>query len=221
MIRFIWIFLFTICAVPYTQAQVVERSVGMSAGVQNALVLEVPAVDAGLVSDLWKDYMKDFYREKPKWQRKDKEWLSDDADIAALGMGNTVDVIAKTEQKGDDTFIYMWIDLGGAYLNSRQHRERYTKAEKMLVRFGLEVARAKVKIELEEQEDMLKDLNRDLERLATDKERYEREIQRARETIAKAEQDIEDNLKAQEEMAARIKAQEDVIKSVQKRLNDL
>jgi DNA-binding transcriptional regulator GbsR (MarR family) len=68
---------------------------------------------------------------------------------------------------------------------------------------------------------MLKDLNRDLERLATDKERYEREIQRARETIAKAEQDIEDNLKAQEEMAARIKAQEDVIKSVQKRLNDL
>lgn len=221
MNRYILILFLALGTAQASLAQVVERSVGMSAGVQNALVLEIPAVDEGLVSDLWKDYMKDFYREKPKWQRRDKEWLSDDADIAALGMGNTVDVFAKTEQKGDNTFIYMWIDLGGAYLNSSQHRERYTEAEKVLVRFGLEVARAKVKIELEEQEDMLKDLNRDLERLASDKDRYEREIQRAKETIAKAEKDIEDNLNAQEEMAERIKAQEGVIKSVQKRLNDL
>lgn len=221
MIRYIWIFLLAIGAAQFIQAQVVERSVGMSAGAQNALVLEIPAVDAGLVSDLWKGYMKDFYREKPKWQRRDKEWLSDDAEIAALGMGNTVDVFAKTEQKGDNTFVYMWIDLGGAFLNSSQHRERYTEAEKILVRFGLEVARTKVKIELEEQEDMLKDLNRDLARLASDKERSEREIQRAKETIAKAEKDIEDNLKAQEEMAERVKAQEAVIREVQKRLNDL
>jgi|AntRauTorckE5430_2_1112549.scaffolds.fasta_scaffold09921_2 hypothetical protein len=221
MNRYILILFLALGTAQASLAQVVERSVGMSAGVQNGLVLEIPAVDEGLVSDLWKDYMKDFYREKPKWQRRDKEWLSDDADIAALGMGNTVDVFAKTEQKGDNTFIYMWVDLGGAYLNSSQHRERYTEAEKMLVRFGLEVARAKVKIELGEQEDMLKDLSRDLERLAADKERHEREIQRAKETIAKAEKDIEDNLKAQEEMAERVKAQEAVIKEVQKRLNDL
>lgn len=221
MTRFIGLLSLAIGVVQFTHAQVVERSVGMSAGVQNALVLEIPAVDEGLVSDLWKDYMKDFYREKPKWQRRDKEWLSDDADIAALGMGNTVDVYAKTEQKDDNAYIYMWVDLGGAYLNSRQHRERYTEAEKILIRFGLEVARAKVKIELEEQEDLLKDLNRDRERLISDKERSEREIERAKEAIAKAEKDIEENLKAQEEMVERIKAQEAVIKEVQKRLNDL
>ncbi len=203
------------------QGQVVERSAEMSKGVRNALVLEIPGVNEDLVSDLWKDYMKDFYREKPKWQRRDKEWLSDDADIAGIGRGNTVDVYAKTEQKDDNAFIYLWIDMGGAFLSAREHGEEYTEAEKLLTRFGLEVARAKVKIELEEQENMLKDLNRDLERLATDKERYEREIQRAKETIAKAEKDIEDNIQAQEEMAARIKAQEGVIKSVQKRLNDL
>lgn len=221
MYRYFYLLLLIACASVGAQGQVVERSAEMSKGVRNALVLEIPGVNEDLVSDLWKDYMKDFYREKPKWQRRDKEWLSDDADIAGIGRGNTVDVYAKTEQKDDNAFIYLWIDMGGAFLSAREHGEQYTEAEKLLTRFGLEVARAKVKMELEEQEDRLKDLNRDLERLASDKERYEREIQRAKETIAKAEKDIEDNLKAQEEMAARIKAQEGVIESVQKRLNDL
>lgn len=221
MYRYFYSLLLIACASVGAQGQVVERSAEMSKGVRNALVLEIPGVNEDLVSDLWKDYMKDFYREKPKWQRRDKEWLSDDADIAGIGRGNTVDVYAKTEQKDDNAFIYLWIDMGGAFLSAREHGEQYTEAEKLLTRFGLEVARAKVKMELEEQEDRLKDLNRDLERLASDKERYEREIQRAKESIVKAEKDIEDNLKAQEEMAARIKAQEGVIESVQKRLNDL
>ncbi|NRA48787.1 MAG: hypothetical protein HRU12_06615, partial [Phaeodactylibacter sp.] len=118
-------------------------------------------------------------------------------------------------------YIYMWVDLGGAYLSSRQHRDRYAEAEKMLIRFGLEVAREKVKIELKEQEDVLKGLNRDLERLVSEKDKSEREIERAKEAIIKAEKDIENNLQAQEDKADAIKAQEAVIRAVQKRLNDL
>lgn len=221
MNRLIWTLLLLAGAFQFGHTQVVERSVGMSAGVQNALLLEIPSVDAGLVSDLWRDYMKDFYREKPKWQRKDKEWFSDDANIAGLGLGNTVDIFAKTEQRDQNTYIYMWVDLGGAYLSSRQHRDRYAEAEKMLIRFGLEVAREKVKIELKEQEDVLKGLNRDLERLVSEKDKSEREIERAKEAIIKAEKDIENNLQAQEDKADAIKAQEAVIRAVQKRLNDL
>lgn len=70
----------------------------------------------------------------------------------------------------------MWIDFGGVYLNFSQYCECYIEVEKMLVWFGLEVAWVKVKIELEEQEDMFKDFNCDLECFVVDKECYEWEI---------------------------------------------
>ena len=202
-------------------AQVREKLLDMSAGQQSALVLEIPSVSQELVSDHWKQYMKDFYREKPKWQRRDDEWLSDDADISALGAGNTVDIYAKTREREDNVEIQMWVDLGGAFLNAREHPDRYTEAEKLLLRFALEVAKEKMRLDIEEQEDLLKDMNRDLRRLSSQKKRSEREIKRAKETIQKAEADIEQNLQEQEEMQAKITQQEELIKKLQKQRSGL
>ena len=193
----------------------------MSAGQQSALVLEIPSVSQELVSDHWKQYMKDFYREKPKWQRRDDEWLSDDADVSVLGAGNTVDIYAKTREREDNVEIQMWVDLGGAFLNSREHPDRYTEAEKLLLRFALEVAKEKMRLDIEEQEDLLKDMNQDLSRLSSQKKRSEREIKRAKETIQKAEADIEQNLQEQEEMQAKITQQEELIKKLQKQRSGL
>ncbi|TXB64106.1 hypothetical protein [Phaeodactylibacter luteus] len=201
--------------------QIYEGTAGMSAGTQNALIIDLPGVNDDIVNDVWKEYMKDFYNAKPKYQRRDREWLSDDADIAAIGKGNSVDIYAKAEQQDANTRFFMWVDLGGAFLNKSEHPEAYTEGEKLLMRFGLEVAKAKVRIELETQQDALKNLQRDLERLQSAKERYEREIQRAKETIAKAEKDIEQNLQDQEAMQEQIKAQEGVVEQVKRRLNDL
>jgi len=202
-------------------AQVQEKMLDMSAGQQPALVLEIPGVSQDLVSDYWKQYMKDFYREKPKWQRRDDEWLSDDADISALGMDNTVDVYAKTEKQGENVEVQMWVDLGGAFLNSREHPNRYTEGEKLLLRFALEVAREKMRLDIEAQEDLLKDMNRDMERLASQKERSERQIERAKETIRKAKADIEQNLQEQADMQTKIAEQEKLIKKLQQQRNDL
>lgn len=202
-------------------AQVQEEAVDMSAGLQNALTLEIPSVSQDLVSDHWKQYLKDFYREKPKWQRRDDEWLSDDAEITALSADNTVDIYAKTEARGENVVIQMWVDLGGAFLNSREHPDRYTEAEKLLLRFGLEVAKEKMRLDIEAQEDMLKNMSRDLDRLASQKERSEREIERAKETIRNAEADIEQNLKDQADMRQKIAEQEQLLKQLQKQRNDL
>jgi hypothetical protein len=202
-------------------SQISEQVVEMSAGAQNALVLPIPGVSEELVSDLWKDYMKDFYDAKPKWQRRDDEWLSDDADILAIGKGNTVDVYAKTEEQDNEVLVYLWIDLGGAFLNRQEHPGRYAEADKLLMRFGLEAAKENIRLELEAQEDALKDLERDLARLESDKERSEREIRRAEETIEKAKEDIEQNLEEQKAMKQRIEEQRELIKEVQKRYNRL
>ncbi|MCO6479295.1 MAG: hypothetical protein J5I94_21850 [Phaeodactylibacter sp.] len=203
------------------QAQISEKTVKMSQGANNALVLEIPNADARLVADVWKNYMKDFYDAKPKWDRKAREWICDDAEITAIGRGNTIDIYANVEEKGNSALAYVWFDLGGAYLSSREHPERFAEAEKAMMRFALEVAQEKTRQELEAEKDAMKKLEREMARLKSLNERYHKEIERAEEAIRKAKEDIVENDKLQEQMLQQIAEQENVIIEVQKRLNEL
>ncbi len=221
MRHFIIFLVFSLAAWNTVQAQIAEQTKSMSQGAKNALVLEIPNADAKLAADVWKNYMKDFYGSKAKWDRKAKEWFCDDADITAIGRGNTVDIYATTEGRGSDALVNVWIDLGGAYLSSREHGEQYAEAEKLLMRFALEVAREKTRGELEGEKDELKKLQRELDRLKSLNERYHNEIKRAEEAIKKAQEGIVENERLQEEMLQQIAEQQKAIDAVQMRLNDL
>ena len=212
---------FSLAALNSIQAQVSEKIKKMSQGTNNALVLEIPNVSAKLVSEVWKDYMKDFYDAKPKWDRKSGEWFCDNAEITAIGRGNTIDIYASAEEKGNDVLANVWIDLGGAFLSSREHPEQYMEAEKVLMRFALEVAQEKTRQELAGEMDEMKKLQREMGRLKSLNERYHKEIERAEEAISKAKENIVENEKLQEEMLGQIDTQEKVIEEVKKRLNDL
>ena len=221
---FIRIFLFNTIVLLFSlqaAAQIEQQQVQMSAGVQPALVLSLNGIDEKSVSKMWKDFMKDFYREKPKMDRKTNEWLSDDAEIDALGQGNTVDLYARTEEMLDGVKLYLWVDLGGTYLSAEETPGRYAEAEAMLERFEREVEKEKVRREIEAEEDTLKDMGKELSRMQSDRERYEREIERAEEIIRQAKANIEQNLKEQEAQKEKIAEQEELIKTVQKRYNDL
>lgn len=204
------------------QAQTRTERKTMSEGVYEAIVLQVPGLDAKTVGDLWENFTKDFYNVRTKYNRKTKEYFSDDAEIAAIGKGNTVDIYTAIEDKGKDASeLSMWIDLGGAYLAASTHADRYLEAEKMLIRFGLEVAKESVRLEIKAQEKALQDLESDLKKLGNDKEGYERDIEKAQEAIARAEEELKANAKSQEDKAAEIKAQEELIETTKRKLKDL
>ncbi|HMQ47586.1 MAG TPA: hypothetical protein PKA00_18665 [Saprospiraceae bacterium] len=203
------------------QAQVKEGNHSMSQGAQNALSLEIPNTNAKLVSDVLKDFLKDSYKIKAKFDKKTDEWFGDDAEISAIGQGNTFDLYAMVEEKGENTTVYFWYNLGGAYLNSKDHPDRYPEAEKMLMQLGIEVAKANVRIELENEQKNLKGLERELDQLKSSKEKSQKEIERAQQAIKDAEAAIAQNEKDQEAMNKRIEEQMDLIKKIEKRLNDL
>lgn len=203
------------------QAQTRTERKTMSEGVYEAIVLQVPNLDAKTVGGLWEDFTKDFYNVRTKYNRKAKEYFSDDADIAAIGLGNTIDIYTSIEDKKNGAELSMWINLGGAYLAAGTHADRYLEAEKMLIRFGLETAKESVRTEIKAQEKALQDLESDLKKLGSDKESYERDIQKAQETIARAEEELKANAKRQEEKAAEIKAQEELIEATKRKLKDL
>lgn len=202
-------------------AQTTTSRKTMSEGVYEAIVLEVPGLNTKQVGNLWSDYTKDFYSVRTKYNRKTKEYFSDDANIPGIGKGNTIDIYTSIEEKGDGALISVWYDLGGAYLSAAEHGDRFVEAEEMMMRFALETSKEKIRLDIKAQEKDLDNLMVDLKKMENDKSRLERDIERAQEAIAKAEQEILENVAAQEAKQKEIETQEGLIDETKKRLKDL
>lgn len=203
------------------QAQISNERKTMSEGVYEALVIQIPSLKKKTTSNLWTDFTKDFYSSRSKYNRKTKEYFTDDASIASIGKGNTIDIYTTIEENGDGTRLSMWIDLGGAYLSEGEHPDRYVEAEKMLIRFGLEAAKEKIRLDIKQQEKDLNDLEGDLKKLGSSKERLEQEIVKANEAIVQAEQGLEENEELQKNKNEEISTQQALIEETKKKLNDL
>lgn len=212
------------------QAQTTRKSVNltlakeeeklMSQGVKNALSLEIGA-KPDFVEDEWKDFL-DKYKAKPKWMKKEKEWFSDNAVISELAGNNPVDIYAKIEPSGSDaTMLTIWVDLGGAYLSSYQHSDKYGFTQKMLREFNLKVLKDGTQKDLEKEEKKLKKADNNFKDLVKDKENLLKDIENYKAKIKKAEEDIIKNDKDQKEAQKAIEEQKEAVKKVQEKLSEL
>ncbi len=216
----IFIFCLILCFTTSSFAQISETKRMMSQGNNNAITLEVANAGDNLISDVWKNFIKDNYKGKTKYDRREKEHITDDIDIPSLGQGNTIDMYVSIEEKGSDATFYLWCDLGGAYLSSKEHPNRFDAAETMLLRFGLEIEKEKLRLEIEEEEKNLKKMEGDLRKLENDNDRYHKIIEKAKKEIQEAEDDISKNLQEQEMAKDKIRAQEDVVEQLRQKLKN-
>lgn len=215
---------FALLTIPFfTKAQVEEQARSMSLGTHTALVLELPQNDQKLVSKVWEGYMKSFYDTKSKHNRKTDEWVAEEADIVALGKGDEVDLYTTIEQRGKNVELALWVHLqaGDTYVSSDYHPDRVVEAEKLLMRFGLEVARETIKIELKEEEKRLDHMGHSLKKLKNANDRYRKDIEKAHAAIRKAEENIQKNEGEQEDMLKQMEVQREVIEMVQQKLKDI
>ena len=191
----------------------------MTQGTHNAFIYSVEGLEEKETEDVLKNYLKDFKSHRnPKYSRRDKEFFVDDMEITALS-ANTVDVYAHIESRDDLRHdIIVWFDLGGAYLNSQDHAEaaRYLE-DSWFPALGQMIYNRTVELELEAEEDKLKDLNKDFDRLQKEQRKLEDLIEDYKEKIKEAEQDLKDNAAAQQEIEKVIKEQQEVVKSVEKK----
>ncbi len=196
-------------------AQIQEVPKSMSLGVNNALVLDLPGVRESFVEKLWKKYIKPV---GGKTKRNRSEWFTDDGKLAGIGGSNTIDVYMSIEELGPDLAMIVWFDLGGAFLNSEEHENRYVEAEKYLMRFALFVAKEKTQLQLEEKEKEMSKLESLIKRLERDNERYHRDIEVAKEKIRLSEANIETNVVEQEETRKLMELQLQTIEKVRSKL---
>lgn len=213
-----------ILAMPFMiQAQIQEQSRDMSFGSHNALILELPQNDGKLVEKVWEDYMKSFYDTKSKFNRKTNEWMAEEADIVAIGKGDDINLFAVSEQRGNNVELILWIHLikEDVYLSSDRYPDRMIEAEKLLMRFGLEVARETIKLDLKAEEKRLDQMASDLKKLKNANDRFHKDIEKAQEAIRKAEEAITKNEGEQADMLKQMDVQREVIETVQKKIREL
>ena len=200
-------------------AQIQEAERSMSVGVHNALILELPNVTNKLAEKQWKKYAKEYG--KTKYQRKHDEFFTNNADIPSINGDNGLDLYARVSEEGDKKYLLVWFDLGGAYLSSAGDVDKFKNAEKLLLEFGLQIAKEKIRLDLKDAEKELKKKENHLQKLEKNKKSYEREIEIAKAKIVKSEEKIEQNIKDQETANLEIVEQKELVQETKDRLSEL
>ena len=195
------------------KTKVDEKRENIGDGVNNALVVTIYSADIDDAAKEWKKKMK---KAKAKISGKN-EIFADNADLPYIS-DNLIDVYAKFDQKGEDVYMIVAYDLGGAFLNSSDHKTQYKAAEKMIYDFAVEISKLCIGNNLEDAEKELKNMNKDLDRLKSDNEGLHKDIQRYEEQIEKAKKEVEDNVKDQENKVKEIEEQQKIVSEIEEKL---
>ena len=197
-------------AVAQKAVVVTEGSEVLSEKVTNAMTVMVHDGDMKDVDKAWKKQLKDL---KGKVSDK-KEIFADDCKMKTMG-DNTFDLYSKTEEvAGEGVKLIVGVDLGGAYLSSAAHPEKFKVMRDFVYSFGVEANKAAIGKEIEAQEKVLKKLQGELEGLEKDDKKLDSDIADYKEKIQKAEADKLTNGKNREAKSSAISAQQQVVDGV-------
>lgn len=206
----------------FSQAQdISEDERSMSTGVNNAFIIELDAEDK-LVTKLWKDYIKD-YKGKSKKVKKSKEWCAEGCKLPGMNGSKPVSAYSRTESIGTRSEHIVWFDLGEGrgYLSTREHKSQAKEGDKLLKGFATYVKKEQTKMELANEEKLLKQMEKDLDKLLRQNEGFHKDIEKAEQAIITAKENIENNLLEQESTNEMITAQKEAVEAVKKRLSEI
>lgn len=169
----------------------------MSQGQKPGIRVSIPGADANDVTKSWKKYLKDFGA-KPKMYGS--EFLSKEAYIDGLSEG-TVDIYSTVQPYPSGTLLKVFFDLGEekGYLTGSNDPKQYDVGLSMVRDFAITESYKAVSEDLEEEEKVLYQMDKQRQKLQAEYEQLIKDIENYRQAISKAETDIEQNTLIQED----------------------
>lgn len=210
------VFILTGICTGFTQ-QVGETSQSMVQGPQNALYLDFTGTSSSFIDKTWRDYISQYG--KPKKVKKGNEWLVEGTQVMDIGGVNTVNIYARSDGKGSDVRHYVWVETGGEFVSSSRDANAYNGAVKLLNGFAHKVRVDLIALDLDAQQKALDNLDKDLQKLKRENDAYHKEIEQAKDRIAKAETNIVKNTQDQQLRMQEIEAQKTKVEEVRRRLD--
>lgn len=189
---------------------VVEKSEHFEGGAKHALVFTVHHSNTDQVLKFLKSKIK-------AWKGSVKaknEIFVDNGKVKGMGE-NTFDAYIKVGgHESGDVHVAVAIDLGGAYLSSKDHPDKFRFMEGELIKLAKAASKDGLEATLKAQEKELKDMEKDHEKMVKDKEKMEAEIE---ELKGKVEENVaaqEESTKSQETKKAEIEATQKLMESL-------
>lgn len=195
-----------------------ESNENVGGSKKNSLVVSIYDTDPADIESKWRSLMKDY---RGKVSTSDGVF-ADNAVISVINGNNTIDVYAKTEKvKDGEVKLIVAFDLGGAYLNSSEHKDKFNEAKKIVYEFAVKTTRESIAGQrkaaekvLEKMTDQQKDLVRDQEKLASNIEDYKQRIEDYKQKIKTAEENTAKNKTEQDKKKVEIETQKKVVETV-------
>ena len=196
-----------------------ETIQGMSQGSQNCLVLSFPEMGTKEIERAWEKYVKEFGG-KTRKESKTGEIFTNNAVVKKFG-DNTIDIYGKVTGDKNNASLAVFFNLGGAYLNSKDHPEKYKKAYDMLTQFGVATLREEVQNTMKDEDKKLRKEEDRLKGLVKNQAELEKGIENDKNKIKKAEDDIKKSIDAQKTQTVIVEKQKGVVEEVKKKLSEL
>ena len=196
-----------------------ESNENIGGGNHNALTVTLYEVNPSDAEDAFRSFMKKY---DGKRTTKDGAIFVDHALIKDMG-NNTIDVYGKAQGKKGDaeiTFVIAF-DLGGAFLNSNDHKEQYKVAEKLVRDFAVEASKDAIAEKLKAAQKIQSGLEDDQKSLEKENKHLNNDIEDYKAKITKAEQDIVTNKADQDKKKAAIEAQKKIVADIDKKLQSV
>ena len=190
--------------------KVEEKTNMINGNSNNTLTVIIYETDKSEIEKAFKNELKD---RKAKVSVK-KEIFADDAQFKNMG-DNTVDVYARVEEGKTGNTLVAAVDLGGAYLSSAQHKDKYDAFRAFLYDFAVKMTKEGVSEQIKDAEKLLGKQENELEGLVKDKEGLEKDIEDYKKKIEDAKKGIEQNIKDQEAKNKEVEGQKKVVEELQ------
>lgn len=206
---------FFVFAVTLVNAQIkVEHTNVNIDGSKMGFSIDIPYGDLKSIEKELKDELKSW---KGKYSEKGGTIFVDDCKQKEMG-DNTFDVYAAvTERKDVGAIVSVAIDLGGAFLNAREHGDQYKAMENMLHVWAIKAAKNFTDGEIKAEEKALSDRESELSDLEKEQEKLEKEIEDYKQKISDNEKAIEESKKNQEDKKKEIEEQKARVEAAKKK----
>ena len=199
------------------ELEINESNYTFSVGNKPTIMLSIPFATKEQVEDALKSLMKDWGKYKT---HKDEHTVLIGSS-KAVG-DKTFDAYAViTEMKGEQFSIQFGIDLGGAFLNKKDHPEQFGVWSKLIKDFGLKTVTSIINNELDAANQVQNKFISEQKQLENDIKDYQNDIEKMKKEIVDNEKRIEETKSKQIAKQADIKKQEEVLEALRKKMKSI
>tara|TARA_R110002072_G_scaffold62872_3_gene157026 strand:+ start:1232 stop:1894 length:663 start_codon:yes stop_codon:yes gene_type:complete len=194
-----------------------EQVVAIDGTSRNSLTVMLLGSNTSDVKKAWKKQLKDL-----KGKVTDKTIIfGDNCKLKEMGE-NSFDVYSLVENATDKGVkLVAAFDLGGAYLSTSAHPDKYPAAEKLLSNFAVEERKRVVSTEIENNQKILKGFEKALSTLEKEKVDYESTITDYEKKIEESKNEIERNIGNQTTKKKEIEGMKAIVAELEVKLKNI